>query len=71
MKNGIWSWWRWYTVNFNGEDIKFQSKDFEDILLKNDELKEHLYNEICEKVILKYQDKIGIDDVEVDDTDCE
>ena len=61
----------WYTVNFNGEDIKFQSKDFEDILLKNDELKEHLYNEICEKVILKYQDKIGIDDVEVDNTDAE
>ena len=61
----------WYTVNFNGEDIKFQSKDFEDILLKNDELKEYLYNEICEKVILKYQDKIGIDDVEVDDTDAE
>ena len=61
----------WYTINFNGEDIKFQSKDFEDILLKNDELKEYLYNAICEKVILKYQDKIGIDDVEVDDSDAE
>ncbi len=61
----------WYTLTFNGKDYKFLSKDFEDLLEKNPELKDWLYEEICEKVILKYQDKIGIDDVEVDTTDAE
>ena len=61
----------WYTLNFNGKDYKFLSKDFEDLLENNPELKDWLYQEICDKVILKYQDKIGIDDVDVDTTDAE
>ena len=61
----------WYTLNYKGKDIKFQSKDFEEVLGKDPEMKEWLYQEICEKVILKYQDKIGIDDVTIDTTDAE
>ena len=61
----------WYTLNYNGKDIKFQSKDFEELLEKDPEMKEWLYQQICDKVVLKYQDKIGIDDVKVDDTNAE
>ena len=46
--------------------MKFLSKDFEELLDKDPEMKEWLYQEICDKVVLKYQDKIGIDDVEVE-----
>jgi len=54
----------WYTLNFEGKDIKFQSKDFEKKLEETDGLQEHLYNQICEASILKYQSKdLGIDDV--------
>jgi recombination protein RecA len=61
----------WYTLNYKGKDIKFLSKDFEGVLEKDPEMKEWLYQQICDKVVLKYQDKIGIDDVEVDATDAE
>jgi hypothetical protein len=58
----------WYTlIDHNGEEIKFQSKDWEDIISNNDELREHLYQLICDKVILQYQEKRGIDDVEFTD----
>ena len=58
----------WYTlVDHNGEEIKFQSKDWEDIISTNDELREHIYGLICDKAILKYKEKRGIDDVEFTD----
>ena len=58
----------WYTlIDQNGEEIKFQSKDWEEIISNNDELKEYLYQLICDKVILQYQEKRGIDDVEFTD----
>jgi len=58
----------WYTLeDHNGEEIKFQSKDWEDIISENEELKTHLYQLICDKVILQYQEKRGIDDVEFTD----
>ena len=58
----------WYTlVDHNGEEIKFQSKDWEEIISTNDELREHIYQLICEKSILKYKEKRGIDDVEFTD----
>jgi recombination protein RecA len=54
----------WYTLEYKGKDIKFQSKDFEKKLEETDGLKEHLYDLICEVSILKYQSKdLGIDDV--------
>ncbi len=58
----------WYTmVNHNGEEIKFQSKDWAE-KLEDEEFKEHCYKLICEKVILKYSKAdLGIDDVVVTD----
>ena len=58
----------WYTLtDQNGKDHKFLSKDWEDLITENDELREYVYNIICDKVILKYKEKLGIDDVEFTD----
>ena len=58
----------WYTLEYKGKDIKFQSKDFEKKLEENNGLKEHLYDKICDASILKYQSAdLGIDDVEYTD----
>ena len=58
----------WYTIKFEGEDIKFQSKDFKKVLDERPELEEYLYEKICEASILKYQtEELGIDDVEYTD----
>ena len=59
----------WYTLNYNDEDIKFQSKDFEKILSNYEGLAEKLYDEICNVLILEYDTSaLGIDDVvETDD----
>jgi len=56
----------WYTFRDvdTDQDIKFQSKEFHDMMEKNSQLKEKVYSLICEKTILKYQsNKLGIDDV--------
>lgn len=54
----------WYTLDFNGQEIKFQSKDFEAILEEYDGLTEKLYEEICNVLILKYDTSaLGLDDV--------
>ena len=61
----------WYTLPHidieTGEVIKeykFQSKDFEDLMNENPELKEFCYQQICEACILKYDSQeLGIDDV--------
>ena len=58
----------WYTIQYEGEDIKFQSKDFKSVLEEKPELEEYLYDKICEASILKYQtEELGIDDVEYTD----
>ena len=58
----------WYTVQYEGEDIKFQSKDFKKVLDERPELEDYLYDKICEASILKYQtEELGIDDVEYTD----
>ena len=59
----------WYTLKIDGkEDIKFQAKDFEEIL-NRDGMKEYLYELICDKLIMKYKERpnhtIG-EDVEYD-----
>ena len=51
----------------NGKDHKFLSKDWEELIASNDELKDYVYGIICDKVILQYKDKLGIDDVEFTD----
>jgi len=57
----------WYTINFNGEEKKFLSKDFVTLLDEDDEFKSFLYDKICENSILEYQNDRGIDDVEFTD----
>jgi recombination protein RecA len=65
----------WYTLpqidTETGELIKehkFQSKDFEELMNTNDELREYCYSRICEACILKYDSQeLGIDDVEETD----
>ncbi len=60
----------WYTFDVidqkTGEvtdELKFQSKDWAD-KLKDKKLKQYVYDLICEKQVLKYTNKLGIDDVE-------
>ena len=44
----------------------FLSKDFNELMDSNPELKEQIYNSICSAVIMDYKtDKLGIDDVEI------
>tara|TARA_B100000965_G_scaffold303958_1_gene262691 strand:- start:488 stop:1585 length:1098 start_codon:yes stop_codon:yes gene_type:complete len=58
----------WYTLtDQDGKDHKFMSKDWEEMITGNDELREYVYGIICDKVILKYKEKLGIDDVEFTD----
>ena len=58
----------WYTlVDQNGDEHKFLSKDWEELITKDDELREYVYKLICDKVILQYKEKLGIDDVEFTD----
>ena len=57
----------WYTMNnHNGEEVKFQSKDWSE-LLQDSEFRSHCYNLICDKVILKYEKNFGIDDVVIEE----
>jgi recombination protein RecA len=60
----------WYTLTKeDGEKIKFQSKDWDEKILSDPELKDYVYSLICDKLILTYQtEKLGIDDVEETDT---
>ena len=60
----------WYTLtDQNGEDVKFQSKEWNGKIESNKELKKYVYEMICDKCVLKYQSQtLGIDDVkETDD----
>ena len=50
----------------NGEEIKFQSKDWADHL-QDEEFRQHCYELICDKVVLKYEKNFGIDDVVVEE----
>ena len=58
------AWYSW-TNKETGEVIKFQSKDFVEKIMNNSKLKEMIYDEIAEKVIMKYQqlDSARIDEV--------
>ena len=58
----------WYTLtDEKGKEHKFLSKDWEELITENDELREYVYKIICDKVILQYREKLGIDDVEFTD----
>ena len=56
----------WYTVvdETTGEEFKFQSSAFNDIMKNNPTLKVQLYNKICDRLIVVYEkNNFGIDDV--------
>jgi recombination protein RecA len=55
--------WYEYTDIDTGEVIKFQSKDFAEIL-KNEDLKDQIYRRICEATILQYRSS-SADEVEI------
>jgi recombination protein RecA len=55
--------WYEYTDIDTGEIIKFQSKDFAEIL-KNEDLKDQIYRRICEATILQYKSS-STDEVEI------
>lgn len=58
------AWYQW-TNKKTGEVIKFQSKEFVEKIMSDPELYEIVYDEIADKVIMKYQQLDGarIDDV--------
>ena len=51
-------------------EIKFQSKNFVEKVIERKEVRDRLYNRICDAYIFKYQAGIdgGIDDVIIDET---
>lgn len=64
----------WYTYidTDTGEEIKFQSKDFIDMMEDRDELREQIYQRICEATILQYKSNSkDIDTMELDDSEAE
>jgi recombination protein RecA len=52
---------------------RFQSKDFKKLILEDPELKQTIYNQICDSYIMKYNlpSEIGIDDIEIVDHEDE
>ena len=64
--------WYTYVDTETGEEIKFQAKNFEDLLIKRPELKESIYNQICDAYIMSYKqssEESNIDNIEVADFD--
>ena len=59
--------WYTYTDTETGEIIKFQSKDFQEKLMNNSEMKSRVYQAICDKYILNYKvgEDFGVDDIEI------
>ena len=64
--------WYTYVDEETGEEIKFQAKNFEDLIMKRPELKESIYNQICDAYIMSYKqssEEANIDNIEVADFD--
>jgi len=61
----------WYTYidTETGEEIKFQSKDFIDLMDEREDVKEQIYKKICEATILQY--KSDSKDIEAHELDTE
>ena len=59
--------WYTYVDTETGEEIKFQSKDFIEMMGEKEELREQIYKKICEETILQYKgDTLDIDNMEID-----
>ena len=64
--------WYTYVNKTTGEEIKFQAKNFEETLKSDPELKETIYQQICETYIMSYKEssaESNIDNIEVTDFD--
>jgi recombination protein RecA len=64
--------WYTYVDKETGEEIKFQAKNFEELLEERPEMKESIYNQICDAYIMSYKQSsaaANIDNVEVADFD--
>lgn len=64
--------WYTYVDKQTGEEIKFQAKNFEELLEQQPELKASIYNEICDAYIMSYKhssQESNIDNVELTDFD--
>ncbi|MDB2399690.1 hypothetical protein N9W01_00330 [bacterium] len=64
--------WYTYVDKETGEEIKFQAKNFEELLMERPEMKESIYNQICDAYIMSYKQSsaaANIDNVEVADFD--
>lgn len=59
--------WYTYVDTETGEEIKFQSKDFIDLMEEREDIKEQIYKKICEATILQYKsDSKDIESHELD-----
>ena len=47
--------WYTYVQELTGEELKFQSKDFHEMLEKDEDLRQEIYHKICEAYILEYR----------------
>ena len=65
--------WYTYVDKETGEEIKFQAKNFEDLLQERPEMKESIYQQICDAYIMSYKqssEEANIDNIEVADFDA-
>jgi len=59
--------WYTYVDTETGEELKFQSKDFIELMETREEIREQIYKKICEEQILQYKsDTLDIDAMEID-----
>ena len=56
--------WYTYTDTETGEELKFQSKDFIDIMEEREEIREQIYKKICEVQILQYKSDTNTKDID-------
>ena len=56
--------WYTYTDTETGEELKFQSKDFIDIMEEREEIREQIYRKICEVQILEYKSDANTKDID-------
>ena len=56
--------WYTYTDTETGEELKFQSKDFIDIMEEREEIREQIYKKICEVQILEYKSDTNTKDID-------
>lgn len=66
--------WYSYVNKTTGEEIKFQSKEFKNIILNDQQLYNTIYDEMCEYLIMKYESSaslLELDDVVTDADDVD